>query len=157
MTWKKRIKKDINLFLLWGRGLMELITLTVLSSCKTVPTFHPTSIRHLSGQIFGALTWPSDNVGSGFFVLGQCRVKFDFEQTLSRYQPNISIVLTVSGSCRDRLTGAHAKSPDWARVLKRITPKKSTKRGWFVYQTSCGLNGHKMGERLTCSSDNTQN
>ena len=31
------------------------------------------------------LTWPTNNVGSGFFVLVQCRVKFDSEQTLHFY------------------------------------------------------------------------
>ena len=70
------------------------------------------------------LTWSFNNVGNGFFVLDQCRVKFDSKQTLCRYQPNISIVLTVWGFCRVRLTGSHDKSPAWSCVLWKINPLK---------------------------------
>ena len=58
-----------------------------------------------------AFDMTTGNVKSGFVVLGQCRVKFDSEQTLFRPQPYISIVLTVSDSYRARLTGSHDKSP----------------------------------------------
>ena len=85
------------------------------------------------------LTWPSANVGSWSFVLGQCRVKFDSEQTLPRHWP--VNVFTAMGSCRVRFIGSHDKGE------------------WFIYQTSCILNEClvKCRDVLTCSSENTQN
>ena len=55
--------------------------------------------------------------GADFFMLGQCRVKFDFKQTLPRNRPKISIAFNVSGLYRVRLTGPHDKSSGWAFIL----------------------------------------
>ena len=91
--------------------------LRVLSPCQTVLTFQKTSTRHLSGQMLGAFDMAIKLCRDRIFVLSQCRVKFDSEQTLSRHRPNISIVFTVSGSCRVRLTGPHDKSPGCSCVF----------------------------------------
>ena len=74
-------------------------------------------------KLWERLKWPSENVESGVFLLGQCRLKSDSEQTLSRHRPNISIV----SPCRlpvvfvwkgdDKICG-------WACVLWRINPGK---------------------------------
>ena len=88
-------------------------------------------------------------------MLGQCRVKFDFKQTLSRHQPNISIVFTISGFCHVHLT-CHK-----TLVLGEYTHyegqilQMSLKQDWFNYlpdPMQC-----KCRDCLKCSSDNTQN
>ena len=79
----------------------------------------------------------SDNVGSGFFVLGhQCRVMFYSNQTLPRHRSNISVVFTISGSCRVRLTGSHDKSPAWACVLWKIDSLKVFKNLFSLHAVS---------------------
>ena len=80
-------------------------------------------------------------------MLGQCRMKFDSEQTLSRHRPNI---FTVLGSIRVRLTESHKKSLRWACALWRVDSLKffKTRMFFFCFCFLLGLDGTIIGENV---------